>query len=370
VFHALGVGRTLGSAFGAKRPLLVVESPGALAFGADLPSVDLSGVHAEALDRADALLKRGPELFVFGGGAGKLEPTTRLGYELVRSRRFVERYQSINVEGTPRDDAFGQVWVRRERGPLGIVRERDRCEIPGYFFSSSASRSAAHAERDGVLVAELTYRAPGVLPELELPAGSFRLDETPRGTRPIVDVVCRNASMQGFSPAGETIFETDGKTPVSLVIAPAATARSLRLLHVTLTRVPGSSNARRCVPPGRPLRIPAASVAETKNDNQLWSHPSHVAFARGGLAIDFGTVESVGGVELSLSPNDAYFLELRRDGGIAWSMRIDRKRKGRKFAVVAHRFELPKRLDAGSYELSVRPGKGDSSSTLGHAVLF
>ena len=370
VLHALGVGSTLHGSFGAKRPLLLVESPGALAFGADLPSIELSGVHSATFERADAVLKQAPMLVVFGGGAGKPEPSSALGLELVRSKRFVERYQLLNIEGAPRDEEVGQVWVRRERGTLGIVRENDRLEIPGYFFSSAASRSSAYLEREGVLVAELTARAPGVLPELEVPAGTYRLDVTPRGAKPLADVLCRHASMEGFAPAGETIFEADGKTPVTLVLAPAENARALRLRSVTLTRIPGTGGARRCVPSARPLRVQAASVAAPKSEKQLWSHPSHVTFARGGLVVEFGEVAAVGGVEVSLSPNDAYALELRQDGKVVWSTFIERKRKTRKFAVVTQRLELPKRLGAGRYELGVRPAKGESSSTLGHATFF
>ena len=75
---------------------------------------------------------------------GNREPQSELGLKLVRSRRFLDAYQWISVDGTPRDPAaVGEIWVRRERGKLGIVRTPDRVDVPGYFFTGQASRASS-----------------------------------------------------------------------------------------------------------------------------------------------------------------------------------------------------------------------------------
>jgi hypothetical protein len=74
-------------------------------------------------------------------------------------------------------------------------------------------------------------------------------------------------------------------------------------------------------------------------------------------------------VDVSLSDNESYLLELRDGRRAVWTMRVDGKKKAKRPTVEDHRFDLPKRLEAGSYELSIQPMKGDVA-TLGHAALF
>jgi hypothetical protein len=370
-WDGVSVGRTLERAFASKRPLLAADAPGALAFASDFEVLDLGGVHGDAPSSVPELLRRSPDLVVFGSGAGRATPASELGLALFRNRRFLESYQWISVEGAAREKALGEIWVRRERGRLGFVRKDDRIDIPGYFFTGQASRASATLERSSALVAELSPGAPGVLPELELPAGHFRVEVVTADGPPIVDLRCRDVSMPQGVASSELVFESDGRTPISIAVAPAAGARSMKLRRVTLARRSAGIEALRCPPRSRPLTVPAALVAQSKNSKNLWNHPAHVSFGREGLIVAGGERSSVSGVELSLSHNDAYVLELRRGRRPLWTTTVDGKRGAKRPALVAHRFELPTRIDeSGNYELVIKPRRGDEPVTLGHARLF
>ncbi|HEX6272179.1 MAG TPA: hypothetical protein VFZ53_04045 [Polyangiaceae bacterium] len=369
--EGIAVGRTLGRAFATKRPLVAADTPGALAYSSDLEVLDLGGVHGEAPASAADVLARSPDLAVFGDGPGRATPTSEAGLELFRNRRFLENYQLISVESIPRNTAIGELWIRRERGRLGITRKDDRIEVPGYLFTGQASRASAAIERSSALVAELDPGAPGVLPELELPAGRYRLEVIPSDGPPVVDVRCRDVSMPRSALLNEVVVQSDGRTPISIVIAPGGTARSMKLRRVALTRVSNDLEALRCAPRGRPLTVPAALVAQPKSSKNLWNHPAHVSFARDGLIIAAGELPSVGGVELSLSHNDAYVVELRRGGLPVWTATVEAKRGAKRPGLLSHRLELPKRLDeSGNYEVFIKPRRGDEPLSLGHARLF
>jgi hypothetical protein len=369
--EGIAVGRTLGRAFARKKPLVAADAPGALAYASDLEVLDLGGVHGEAPSSVAKLLERAPELVVFGNGPGRSTPTSEAGLAVFRNRRFLERYQWISVEGIPRNTAFGEIWVRRERGRLGIERTDDRIDVPGYLFTGQASRAAAVIERSNALVAELSPTAPGVLPDLELPEGRYRLEVVPSDGAPSIDVRCRDVSMPRGAALKELVVESDGRTPVSIAVAPGGTARSMRLRRVAFTRVPDEVEALRCPPRGRPLIVPAALVAQTKSSKNLWNHPAHVSFTREGLIVAAGELASVGGVELGLSHNDAYAIELRRGRRTVWTGVVEGKRGAKRPALVSHRLELPQRLDeSGSYDVFIKPRRGDEPVTLGHARLF
>ncbi|HVR21323.1 MAG TPA: hypothetical protein VMS65_16535 [Polyangiaceae bacterium] len=370
VWQAAAVGRSLSRAFKTKHPLLAVETPGALAVAADVRVLDLTGRHGLAPEDATALLRSAPDLVAFGSGPGSPEPHSELGLKLVRSRRFLDGYQWISVDGTPRDPAaIGDVWVRRERGKLGIVRTPDRIDVPGYFFTGQASRASSVIDR-GVLVAELSQQAPGVLPDLDLPSGRFRLEISPRGAAPIVDLRCRDVSMQRETAPSDIVFEADGKTPISIVVASGPSTRSSKLRLVTLRRVADPA-VLRCVPRGRPLSVPAALVTQPKSSRNLWTHPSNLSFAGDGLVVEVDERPAIGGVEVSLSDNEAYRLELRAGRRVVWAMTVEARRNAKRPALVTHRYELPTRLEGGErYQLFIKPRKGAAPSALGHATFF
>jgi hypothetical protein len=384
-WEGLSMGRTLKAAFGAKRPLLAVDSAGALPFWSELPSLDMLGLNdrhiAETRPRdfgkryvghelgdGAYVLGRAPDLVVFQNAVGTAKPEYRSGVELTASKEFQRTYQLIRVLGTFESRVVGEIWVRRERGKLGVVRATDRIEVPGYFFTGQASLARSSLDKSGVLVAELSAKKPGVVPELSIPAGRWRLEISPSHPALAVDVRCRDASMQSGALAAERVFDADGVSPISIAVAPELGGRPVKLRSVTLVRAGAALSVLRCVRAGAPLRVPAASLAAEKTNKVSWAHPSNVAFGKSGVVVELGSRDPIERLDVSLSQNDAYQLELRRDGHVAWLTNIEKKRKPKGTVLAVHRFQLPKPVEAGNFELQITPRRGDVPNSVGHVA--
>jgi hypothetical protein len=380
------IGQTLKTAFGAKRPLLAVDSPGALPFWSELPSLDMLGMNDRRIARTQSddfgtgylghefgdgayVLRRAPDLVVFNDALGGAEPTFRSGRELFHMKEFQRSYQWINVASVAQDRRIvGEIWVRREKGKLGVVRTGDRIVVPGYFFTGQVSTARSLLDEEGVLVAAVSVRRPGILPDLSLPAGRYELELSPPDHALVIDVRCRDMSMHVSRPAGAHVIEVDGTTPVTITVAPPFGARGHRLRSVSLTRVANEPTLR-CSPARSPLRLSAARLEEKKPPKTVWSHPGNVVFTTRGASVDLGARPAISWLELSLSQNDGYLVELRRGGRTVWSTSVDRKRRKGVPRLRNHRFDLPKPLDGGNFELVVRPRKGDAPCSIGHVEL-
>jgi arabinofuranosyltransferase len=364
ILDELAVGLTLKTAFGPRSPLFAVDQPGALPFASELPTLDLTGVNTPGLADGFPLHRHLPDLVAFRELS---KPATPAGNRLFRTKDFAESYQSTRVKsfrGVERE-----FWVRREGGRLGVVRSADRIDVPGYFFTGQASKAAAALDRSGVLVAELSPREPGVLPELTVPAGRYRLDVSPSAAELVADFRCQGVSMQRNAQGSERVFEIDRATHLDIALAPQAGTRGIELRSITLTRVAEAPAASGCTRTGTPLRVAAGRLASEMPPRAHWAHPKNFMFASDGVVIEMGSRPSVAHVEVSLSRNDAYLLELRRDGHVVWHTNVERERSGRSHPLVLHGFDLPKPIDGGRFELFVKPRKGTAPSSIGHLTL-
>jgi arabinofuranosyltransferase len=366
VWDGQAIGQTLKTAFGAKQPLLAVDRAGALPFWSELPSLDMG----HELGDGAYVLRRAPDLVVFDDGLGGAKPTFRSGRELIRSKQFERSYQSINVATVARDlRIVGEIWVRREKGRVGVVRTDERVVVPGYFFTGQASSARSLLDDEGVLVAAISEKRPGVLPELSLPAGRFKIEVVPPNPTLIIDVRCRNMSMKETGPVGVHVIEVDGTTPVTIAVAPRFGARRHELRSVSLTRATNELPTLHCSSARSPLRLSATALEEKAPPKTLWSHPGNVVFASQGAIVDLGSRPALSWFEVSLSLNDGYLLELRRDGLVVWTTSVERKRSKTVPRLKDHRFDLPKPLEGGTFELVVRPRKGDAPCSIGHVQL-
>jgi arabinofuranosyltransferase len=366
VWDGQAIGQALKTGFGAKQPLLAVDAAGALPFWSELPSLDMG---REFGDRAH-VLRRAPDLVVFNDSVGSAEPAFRSGRELFRSKEFERNYQWINVTSIARERRIvGEIWVRREKGRLGVVRTDERVVVPGYFFTGQASSARSLLDDQGVLVAAISERRPGVLPELSLPAGHFKIEVTPPNPALVIDVRCRNMSMQKSGPAGVHVIEVDGTTPVTIAVAPRFGARGHKLRSVSLARATNESPTLRCSSARSPLRLSAAALEKKTPPKTLWSHPENVVFASPGAIVDLGARPAISWFEVSLSLNDGYLLELRQGGSVVFSTSVERKRSKNAPLLRNHRFDLPKPLEGGTFELVIRPRKGDAPCSIGHLEL-
>jgi hypothetical protein len=350
------IGRTLGSAFAAKRPLLAVDRPGALPFGSTLPSLDFSGWQTPAPNPS----ARKPDLVVFGEPS---KPEHPVSTSFMRSNAFSEDHDVITVEGP--DGAEREIWIRRD-GKLGVVRGPDRVDVPGHLFAGS--KEAAKLGRTGRLVAQVSARKPGILARLTLPPGLWRIEAPAAAPKLALDVRCDDLSMQSAgSSSAERVFLATTK-PVSIVTAPAVGSRGFDLESVTLTRVTDSRPASTCAHPGLPLRVPEALLLRELPEGARWTHPSHVVFGAAGLVIELGQRPSVRRIELSLTRNDGYTLELRRDGEVVWTKLLERDRKPSN-PLQNGVFELPTPVPGGNFELHVKPRRGEPRCGIGHVAV-
>ncbi len=353
----LHVGQTLGTAFAVKHSVFAVDRPGALPFASGLPSLDFTGWLTPAASTAR------PDLVAFGDAS---KPENPASIALFRSPDFAHSYRAITVEGP--NGVEREIWIRREGGKLGIVRTPDRIEVPGYLFSSKDSKVTAKLDRGGHLVSELSGRWPGILPPITLPPGRYRLQVLATKKKLEVDVRCDDVSMQRplTADSSELVFEA-GMKPVSIVLAPEPAARSLEITSVVLTRITDKRPAAACSSPGEPLRVPGARLEREMPENSGWNHPSHVLFATAGVVIELGRHEAVRRVELSLTRNDDYTLELRRDGEVVWTKLTEPNR--RRGTLQNNVFDLPKPIEGGSFELVVKPRRGDATCGIGHVAV-
>jgi hypothetical protein len=351
----LHVGRTLASAFGPKRPLLAVDRPGALPFASELPSLDLSAWQTPASSGSAR-----PELVAFGAPSKPEHPAS---VALLRTPDFAQAYQAIAVD-VP-DGVEREIWIRREGSKLGIVRAADRIEVPGYLFSGKDSKTTSELDRTGHLAAQVSPRRPGMLPPITVPPGRWRLEASPSTPKLAFDVRCDDLSMQRQLSASELVFE-GGAKPVSIVVASESSRHWLR--SVTLTRLPDARPAATCQRPGEPLRVSAAALAREIPKGAAWTHPNHALFGAAGVVVELGPREAVRRIELSVSGNDGYTIELWRNGEVVWT-KITERTRGRSNRLDDAVFELPKPVESGSFELVVKPRRGDASCGIARVVL-
>jgi hypothetical protein len=249
-----------------------------------------------------------------------------------------------------------------------VVREPDRIVVPGYFFSGE-SKAKARINSKGVLVAGLSPKRPGLLPSFPVPAGRWRIDLSPASPVVAVDVRCDGLSMQRDASPAERIFELDRDTSVSIAVAPHPTRRRFGLSSVTLTRVGEPFAASKCVKRGQPLHLPMALLGSVMPKGVHWAHPTSFLFGSAGVVIDLGARAGIAGIELSLTENDSFVLELRRDGKVVWTTIVDRVRRGEGSPLLNNRFDLAKPMEGGSFELSVKPRRGNTPSSIGHVAI-
>ncbi|HEX6766847.1 MAG TPA: hypothetical protein VF103_15235, partial [Polyangiaceae bacterium] len=355
----LALGQLLKSAFGAKRPVLAVETPGAVPFASELESVDV------ALGDAKRVLRKDPDLVVWGSATGAKKPESKAGGALAKAAEFRSAFQWINVAAQGATGP-GVVWVRREHGRIGVVRASARLDLPGYLFAGPGSSADAHLDARKALVASLAWDAPGVLAELVVPKGRWRIDLVPADPSLVVDVECGDVSMQRIAPVAGRVFDTDGSMPISIVVAPRFGVEPVELRSATLSLVPDVAPALRCLSSGTPLRVSAAWLAGPTPRKVPTSHPSNVTFGGAGLLIDLGERPDPKSLELSLSVNTPYLVELRREGRAVWPATIDQKRRSRSRDLGHFHLDIGKLPEgSGPFELYIRPQRPDVSGSIG-----
>lgn len=152
------VGNLLRGAFGHKRPLVALDGAGAVPFYSGLPTLDLLGLNdahiaknppqsfgtgwlGHELGDAEYVLRRMPDLILFGSYEGEWDGSFREGKKLVAHPQFKKDYQKGYLLSTTVPPFPIQVWIR-ERGVLGIEGGSTEVKYPGYLISVSPNGSS------------------------------------------------------------------------------------------------------------------------------------------------------------------------------------------------------------------------------------
>lgn len=214
--------------------LVAVDPAGTVPYFSGLPALDMLGINdrwlahnppddfgsgdlGHELGNGRYVLEREPDVVLFCGPAGGAQPCFRSGQEMVELEAFRASYRLVTLAAEQPHAFTFQPWVRLE-GRAGIQRTEDTVEVPAHLLMATG-RTVARADSAGELLVDL---GPGTrigLAQLQLPAGSWRLETVPAGEVRITAGVSGTRRRIAMGPA-----------PVTLEISPDTAARSIDVL--------------------------------------------------------------------------------------------------------------------------------------------
>lgn len=236
VWDAKGTAILLRSAFAHKNPLLAVDAAGGLPYWSELDSLDMLGLNdpfmirnrpqsfgrgptGHELGDGDYVWRRRPDIVVFGNARGYPSPMYRSGRELMAHRDFASTYQLVRMKAPLGSSAPILAYIRRSDGPLGATSNADLIRIPGYFLASPSSKNTAELDVDGNLVTPVSRTRPGVIRQIPIAAGTWRVFTVPPVSVDGLQVRCpHRASTRG------TVIRVSEPLRVDLIAAPTREA--------------------------------------------------------------------------------------------------------------------------------------------------
>lgn len=254
------IGTILKRAMGPERPLLAVDAAGALPYWSELPSLDMLGLNDYYLPRhpptdhktigighdlgdGQYVLRRDPDLVVFGIATGGETPFFRSARELVADPRFGREYVLMTLEATQPYPVTAKIWVKRRSARIG-VRTRDGVIVVPGFLMDAASGAVTRVAGNGALVRRISSSAPARLEGLEVPSGRWAVEAQVTGA-PINVSIWETSAGGGRTPLVldaplPTTLGLDGAGPhrVTIEVAPGGSGEA-DLAQVTLRRSPG-----------------------------------------------------------------------------------------------------------------------------------
>lgn len=382
-WDGLGIGTLLKQAFGQQQPLHAVDAAGALPYWSELPTLDMLGLNdaylahhpppgfgrgaiGHELGDGAYVFAREPDLISFDNAGGFHQPNFLSGRQMLGMPEFLRLYQWIRVQASIGNQAFAEIWVRRDGGgKLGVRRNDGQIDVPGYFLTGQESESAARLDAQGRLTARLTWQQPGILPALSIPAGRWRVEITPPDPELAVTFRCGARSMQR-QPGLAAILQLDQPSAISVGVAPSAkrtTPAAVELISFLAEKEgkPGLV----CARPGERITTTLTEISTPKTENLYWAQPTNLVTGIEGLSATIDRAQSARFVEISVDNNDVYEIEIARHGQVFWTGRVLPRKNGGGLAI--SRLELPAgtKFDAGD-ELTVTPSGGDGAYSIGH----
>lgn len=144
------LGLTLKRAFHGTQPLMAVTAAGCLPYWTEFPCLDMLGLNDRYLARhkpedvgsgflghelgdGDYVLRRAPEIIIFGVGS---EPAFRPGIELSSSAEFARRYVKMPVRTAYRPVYTALVWFKKDGPQIGVLSGDHSITIPAYLMNA------------------------------------------------------------------------------------------------------------------------------------------------------------------------------------------------------------------------------------------
>jgi arabinofuranosyltransferase len=374
------VGPLLKQAFGQAQPLLAVDAAGALPYWSELPSLDMLGLNdsyiahhpppnfgrgaiGHELGDGAYVLGRAPDLIAFNSAAGARDPEFLSGREMLAMPVFHQLYQWVRLQASTGNRAFAELWVRRD-GKVGVVRDANRIEIPGFLFTGQASDATARLDGTGKLAAEISAAAPGALPPLEIPSGRWHI-EAVAGGELVLGLRCNDRSVEGVAPGPRLNVDLDRAMPIELAVAPASGVSGLaHLTRVIFTRITEPAPPIHCVSADRRPAVSLRALAHPKPEGLVWNHPGNFVIGTEGVAIEVDADQRVRHLDLSVDENDSYAIEIFHRGASAWRTEVPpRPLRG---GLALHHLDLPVSVSVASGDtIVVTPLAGDGFYSIG-----
>lgn len=370
-FEGYSLGPFLREAWGPREPLLAVDAAGALPYFSKLPSLDLLGLNdryiathpppgltlstGHELGDGAYVWTRKPDILAMCGAGGGRDACFLSGKQFLAHPQFAEKYQLMRYHSPFARELSGELWIRREDGPLGIVRGAERIVVPGWLLAQASGRAELN---DGRLRASVTLAAPAHLVALGVPAGRWRITA---GKTPVqIGVLCEGRSA-ARSSLDDLVLEmlSDGRIDVLVGSSVPAFVDEL-----VLERTPDAPQVR-CDPAERPqvLEVDAAQLRGAAVEGAYFLQPHGLKLSPGVARIRLGPSTMAKRYEISVDGNDLYLLRFRSGDEVLGDRKLpERPAPG----LTLQQFEVP----AGTEVIEIEVSGGDGSASIGHLVLF
>ncbi len=249
------IGELFREGFAEQQPYLAVTAAGGLPYFSGLPSLDMQGLCDRHIalappgrgflghDHGDGayVLERQPDLIAFRG-PGRGPPAFVSGRQMERDPRFTRGYQLVRFLGYEPFRAESRTWVRL-RGRVGIAEGRSGARVPAYLLEGKVVGHRTAAGSLGALLQPGRARSP----EVELPAGTYRVSWQPPGAAIGVSL---QPTRGEFGRAGDRAVSATSPFRARLIVEVRGAATELSALSLERT---GPAEAAADPPGGEPL---------------------------------------------------------------------------------------------------------------------
>jgi arabinofuranosyltransferase len=323
-------GSLLHDAFYNKKPLLAVDAAGALPYWSELPALDMLGLNDKYLPRhppptfgtgplghelgdGKYILKRRPDIIAFNHASGDPAPNFPSGKQLFKMPGFHDAYRLVMTRGNIGNRALGKLFVKKEGGPISIVRAPNEVVIPGYFFSASTN-NPAEPDVEGRLFISIDKSRTGRFDSLRLEKGTWRLVVSKTPVNGInQEVFCRDHILRpthlntGAAPMQPPVITLEEEGDIDISIGPSD--RAFKLYEVRLIRTDSQFETVRCLSWATPIEVSAEDLSTRKPNATPWNDPSNIQMRSAGVKVSFDKIIFPGEIDVSLDGNDSYSIE-------------------------------------------------------------